>query len=207
MKKILLTISCLVVTFSSAQAWNIAGNNGTNPSTNFLGTIDAQPLIFKTNNSEKARITPNGNVGIGTTNPQAKLEINDGFVTAKNSNVAITPTNKVGFRINELGNDVFEMSYARDGLGILKMKTFVDNPISFGTANTERMRITSNGNVGIGTASPQAKLDVNGDIHLQGLGKIYGWNDPSNYYIGKYSVTGSSGLDIHWYGGIKFGTV
>jgi hypothetical protein len=36
----------------------------------------------------------------------------------------------------------------------------------FETNNTDRMRIDSSGNVGIGTASPGSKLDVNGEIRI-----------------------------------------
>jgi hypothetical protein len=42
-----------------AQSWNTAGNSDTNDSS-FLGTIDNRPLIFKTNNKERGRITVNG---------------------------------------------------------------------------------------------------------------------------------------------------
>jgi hypothetical protein len=35
---------------ASAVAWSITGNSGTNPPTNFLGTTDGKPLIFKVNN-------------------------------------------------------------------------------------------------------------------------------------------------------------
>ena len=86
MKKILLTISSLIAVFSSAQIWNTTGNNGTNPSTNFLGTIDAQPLIFRTNNSEKVRITLNGNVGVGTANPTQKLDVNGSVIANEKYN-------------------------------------------------------------------------------------------------------------------------
>jgi hypothetical protein len=34
---------------------------------------------------------------------------------------------------------------------------------------------------------------------------IIGFGDATNYTIGYYSVPGSSGLDLHWYGGIRFG--
>lgn len=34
---------------------------------------------------------------------------------------------------------------------------------------------------------------------------IVGFNDVSNYTIGTYGVPGSSGLDLHWHGGIRFG--
>jgi hypothetical protein len=35
--------------------------------------------------------------------------------------------------------------------------------------------------------------------------KIVGNGDPVNYYIGHFPVSGSDGLDLHWYGGIRFG--
>lgn len=39
-----------------------------------------------------------------------------------------------------------------------------DFPVKFRTDNVERLRITSEGNIGIGTSTPEAKLDVNGDV-------------------------------------------
>src|SRR5262245_10820743 len=36
---------------STTYGWNTKGNSGTNPSTNFLGTTDNQPLAFKLNNT------------------------------------------------------------------------------------------------------------------------------------------------------------
>ncbi|GIV51743.1 MAG: hypothetical protein KatS3mg038_2264 [Candidatus Kapaibacterium sp.] len=51
------------------NAWSLTGNSGTNPATNFLGTTDAQPLVVRTNNQERLRITSAGALGIGTTSP------------------------------------------------------------------------------------------------------------------------------------------
>ena len=42
-------------------------------------------------------------------------------------------------------------------------------------------------------------------INSQTTLPIVGFNDPNNYTIGHFSVPGSSGLDIHWFGGIRFG--
>lgn len=79
--------------------WNTFGNNGTDPNINFLGTIDAKDLVFKTKDTERARITePNGFVGIGTPTPLAKLHINgnnsvsgDGGILATSPAVPYAP--------------------------------------------------------------------------------------------------------------------
>lgn len=57
MKMKFLSLALLASSFTFAQSWNLTGNSGTNSSTNFLGTTDNQPLVFKTNNIEKLRIT------------------------------------------------------------------------------------------------------------------------------------------------------
>lgn len=55
------------VDLSSLGFWSLQGNTTTNPSINFLGTIDSQDLVFRTNNTERMRITGNSwYVGIGT---------------------------------------------------------------------------------------------------------------------------------------------
>ncbi|TRX35950.1 tail fiber protein [Flavobacterium restrictum] len=47
---------------------------------------------------------------------------------------------------------------------------------------------------------------INGNLNILGTtNKIVGFGDAANYYIGTYPVTGSSSLDLHWYGGIRFG--
>ena len=58
-----------------SQSWKLIGNAGTNPATNFLGTTDAQPLIFRTSGDERMRILSSGKVGIGIKTPTAKLHV------------------------------------------------------------------------------------------------------------------------------------
>ena len=54
--------------------WTMKGNN-TVSSNNFLGTINKAPLIIKTNNTERLRVTEAGWVGIGTSIPKAALQV------------------------------------------------------------------------------------------------------------------------------------
>jgi len=68
----------------SASNWALQGNAGTSPSTNFVGTTDANDLAFRTGNTENMRIkASNGAVGIGTQTPDiyangsARLDIVD----------------------------------------------------------------------------------------------------------------------------------
>ncbi|MDF2190987.1 hypothetical protein [Paraflavitalea sp. CAU 1676] len=73
-----------IADLSEASAnWSLTGNSGTNPATNFIGTIDGQPLVVRTSNTERLRVDAAGNVGIGTNNPTAKLNV-DGTVKLQN---------------------------------------------------------------------------------------------------------------------------
>jgi len=53
------------------DAWLLAGNGGTDPNNDFLGTTDAQPLVIRTNNNERMRVLANGQVGVNTATPFA----------------------------------------------------------------------------------------------------------------------------------------
>jgi len=82
------------------NAWSLFGNTGINPTTNFLGTTDGQPLVLKTNATERLRIDAAGNInqtGSGAVNLT-------GFVTA-NAGATITgPVAGAGFvNINTVG--------------------------------------------------------------------------------------------------------
>lgn len=58
------------------NAWKTIGNAGTNPATNFIGTIDNQRLVFRANNTERMTILTSGNIGMGTNAPSNRLHIN-----------------------------------------------------------------------------------------------------------------------------------
>lgn len=55
-----------IATSVVTSGWKTDGNAGTNPNVNFLGTVDAEGLAFRTSNSERMRIDENGRFGFGT---------------------------------------------------------------------------------------------------------------------------------------------
>ncbi|AZB01115.1 cell wall anchor protein [Chryseobacterium joostei] len=65
MKRTLLLVCTITASSIFAQSWNTIGNAGTNSSNNFIGTTDNQDLAFKTNNTERMKISSTGSVAIG----------------------------------------------------------------------------------------------------------------------------------------------
>jgi len=100
---------------------------------------------------ERMRITSDGNVGIGTTSPSQKLEIYQSS-TGAFSTVRIANADGVGLNLA-----------ARSGQNVSIYSTSSSDDLLLGTNSTERMRITSDGNVGIGTTSPDELLHIQGD--------------------------------------------
>ena len=61
---------------SYTGGWSLLGNAGTSAATNFLGTTDAKPIVFRTNSAEGMRLDATGHLGIGNTNPTYFLDLN-----------------------------------------------------------------------------------------------------------------------------------
>jgi len=109
-------------------------------------------LAFRFDSSERMRLTSGGNVGIGTTAPNKSS-----FSTA----VTVNGATNSGFEV-AVGDSRIVGLYASSTVAVLN--AFASVPLYFSTNNTTQMVITSGGNVGIGTTSPGAKLDLNGDF-------------------------------------------
>ena len=70
--------------------------NGTGNTPYKFRIISADPMVFETSNTEQLRIAPNGNVGIGTNNPQSKLDL-VGSLTLNGTALTATATELNGF--------------------------------------------------------------------------------------------------------------
>ncbi|GAA5088516.1 hypothetical protein GCM10023210_12240 [Chryseobacterium ginsengisoli] len=75
MKKTIILVALAINGISIAQTWNLNGNSGTNPTTDYLGTSDNQDLVLKTSSKERVRINSTGQIGIGAA-PNSNLAIN-----------------------------------------------------------------------------------------------------------------------------------
>ncbi len=135
--------------------------------------IQNSDLRFGTNNTERMRITSTGNVGIGTTSPTDKLDVY--------GNIKLVQTNNY----IKFANDF--VTIKRDGSNNLSFSGYGGFKFYDTLAATERMRITSSGNVGIGTTSPSSRLEVQGGTTLSAIG----FSGPT-VKIGDYTGIGST---------------
>ena len=202
-------------TTSPAEKLSIAGNIeltiGVNryvkigSATNYfynLQSVNDNFQILEAGTTPRLTITyPNGNVGIGTTSPNAKLDVS-GSLNISGSGVQVplqvysgsTPllfvsqSGKVGIGTStfvgsiklavngQIGGPTYSSTYldvtgdtaqlrGNSGIGFYAASS---DHIFYGASSVERARITNAGNVGIGTTSPNAKLDVNGNAIITG---------------------------------------
>jgi len=138
-----LIISALVIAIgisTSAQSWSLTGNSSTNPPTNFLGTKDSKPLLFKTNKVERMRISPTGFVGIGNSPTHAQLEIKGSVGAA----VAMFGIGQTGVAI-EADNPEIGFNYYYNG-GTKTIKAGYASLIGMDPANGDIYIANSGGN-------------------------------------------------------------
>jgi hypothetical protein len=128
-------------------------------------------LRFGTNNTERMRIDADGNVGIGTTSPDTRLEVVEASPT--NGIVAdfVNSTNAAGttaaIKLSNADSEACDVVLGANRVGAnFGSDFFISLSDSVDGSNQERFRITEAGNVGIGTTSPSEKLDVSGSANF-----------------------------------------
>lgn len=204
-----------------ANAWKLTGNAGTTAGTNFLGTTDAQDVVFKVNWSEVVRITQSDEyVGIGTDGaytPSSKLHVVSddtdiarfGDPTAGNSN-SLRITNTSAAASGEFSGGIQSRGSVSDKPALqlmalidedqdtlespvmnFRVRDVDNNPIDTrplfawdnAGSNTTVMLVDAVGNVGIGTTSPQGKLEVNGTVFVD-FSSLPNGSQSTDYFLG-----------------------
>ena len=156
-KSLLLSLSGVFIVSCASAQWTVSGNN-----------------IYNSNT---------GNVGVGVTNPNGKLDVNGAllFPGSLSNNMtrpgisAVRITGEVsGYGSDLIRDDGFLRISAGGGTNASIAKSFIDisgysqvpdmdRNIILGTGGNERMRIDRDGNISIGTSDPKGyKLAING---------------------------------------------
>lgn len=140
----------------SLNSWLITGNNGTNSSTNFLGTIDAQDLVLRAGNIEKLRL--NNNVGQVLVNQASVFNTHPLVIRANGVDV-------LAFEDNT-GTPRWHWNLLADGLN------FVESNVE-----DYRLFLENGGDVGINTSDPTERLDVNGRLRVRDIQTVTSTTD------------------------------
>ena len=173
--------------------WTVSGNNLYNINSGNVGinTVNGANVGIGTSTPQGGFVVTNGNVGIGTWAPGALLDIN-GNVRIANANnlifrngantadidiLSMNSNNDVSLNAgpNGSGQGVLSLqghnnsTFSSDAgfIGLEATQAAISSYIFFQTQSSERMRIDSNGNLGIGTTTPQTAFTVmNGNVGI-----------------------------------------
>ena len=162
---------------TAVSSWATTGNTAASGA--YLGTKNRRPLVFKTYKRERMRIATNGNIGIGTTTPDARLEVANGRIrlSSNNGDIEFTQIADLLTRIDEaspVGTD--PALRVHTGSGVQRVFT-----------------VLNNGNVGIGDSAPGGRLIVRGD--------------GSTFLLRVQTQSGSDALKVTSNGAVSFGAL
>jgi trimeric autotransporter adhesin len=208
MKKLLIRVTLMTVTLAglfnfTARAqnfiWLLNGNSGTSADVNFLGTLDNQALVLRTNNTERMRFLASGNTGIGTTNPLQKLDVNGNINIGPGSSLFME-NNRV-LKVEAANGNVFL------GNGVASQNTGYYNTAS----GTYAFTLNTTGSYN--TATGYGALYSNG---IGSYNSAHGWgaltyNTTGSYntatgYSSLYSNTSGYGNAANGYGALYYNT-
>ena len=157
----------------------------------YFNNLANGPIQLYTNNTERMRIAASGNVGVGTTGPSYKIDVQGGQVNASGglciagdcktawsqvgSSQWTTSGTTINYNTGNVGIGIASPIYSLDvsgGLNAFRTKAATvssnDAIATFENTSGIQMIVRGNGNIGIGTTAPTAKLHVAGDGKLTG---------------------------------------
>ena len=154
------------------------------PSITFTGDTNtgifspaADTIAFAEGGAEAMRIDSSGNVGIGTSSPANLL-------TVQTTATGTTAGSNIIARLQSNATGRAATLQFSDNVTNSATISMVSGATAFGQNGTEAMRIDSSGNVGIGTSSPSAKLQVVGNV-MAGNGTAA---TPAYHFVGSSAI-------------------
>ena len=151
-------------------------------------------FAINVNNTTGVKILSNGNVGIGTTSPTEKLQV-EGNIKAS-ENIIIDTFKKIFLASGSATQYIDYRTFATSSSGDLTLSNVGTGGLALKTSNSDRLNILNNGNVGIGNSSPDVKVDIFGEEILLSSDSVASSvlrlsrdvNDPSNIFRKNVSV-------------------
>jgi len=154
----------------------------------------ADQVAISTNGTGRIYIDPNGKIGFNQSSPGS-------FTTGAN-NFVLSANDNVGMTIASLSSGLSNIYFADGTTGSEPYRGFVSynhstDYLQFGTSGTERLRITSDGKLGLGTSTPNVNYKMTIEGNSAGVGPAIAFSDtvasPNNYVIG---INGSKNFFI-----------
>ena len=176
---------------NSAYIATIAANSATGSLTNTFTVGTA------------AYFVANGNVGIGTSSPESGFKLHvvgDAFVQSAGQTIAKTVVDSGDNRL-VLGS-YFETFFGQHSfISSTNNAETGNSPLLFFTGTTERVRITADGNVGIGDGAPDARLTVTGTANVSGNavigGSLSAANVTATVFTGNLTGTANNATNLN----------
>lgn len=194
MKKITFSFVLLFSIHAYSQTWNLSGNGGTTAGTNFLGTTDNQPIVFKVNNVEKLRLTTNGRLVFYNSNG---VTFSNNLYIAGGNEIPSNNAGGVNWGNVSIGLGSMTENSIGNGNVALGFNSLSANTIgNFNTAlgiNSMQNSISTFGNVGIGpnTLSGAAAGEHNTAV---GFSSLRAWGSTASVPIVGNTALGAFAL-------------
>lgn len=173
---------------STNQDWHVGGNI-VQSSNNTLGTRNDENVVLITNDTPRGVITNTGDFGLGTTSPNARLDVDGDAVV--NETLDVNGVTRVNDATSSTGPATGALQVT-GGAGIGE-NLHAGNNISAGNdlSAGNNLDVSNdgviNGTLGVGTATPSAQLEVDGDAVITETLDVNGVTSITD-------ATGSTGL-------------
>ncbi|NDD53567.1 hypothetical protein EBZ39_06775, partial [bacterium] len=170
-----------VIQKTAVPSGGVSGSGTTNYVAKFTGSTAVGNSVIYESSSK---------IGIGTTNPStflhvkgangAQIDLDNAGEQYSGINISNNGSRKAFIQHNNTANALYIGSDAND--------------IDFYTNGSPRMRVSSAGNIGLGTSSPSYRLDISGE--LRSTSNTYLATNSSEVYVGTTSDAGAYGLQV-----------